>query len=225
MSLEFVLPRRSFDNVASTYLTLNSRILNIVSAYSEFTGSEELEPRLVFTSTSDPILAFTAYVSAAYGVTRLINGLLTVAKNAIDIYKTVKLLRDNNESSIANTIDAGMKDLIERQVRELVEKNLQGQTSLLDDGRLNEIKSKIIINSIIIVPIISDGAMLSLSPESLEQISFLKIDPSKEGQISFEELIKDSRKKEDLLRETIRLNDGQSLLKITDLSKNKDNIL
>ncbi len=215
ISVEFSLPRISFDNIAHDYLDWNDKVISIITSYNEYIGTEDQRPRLVFTSTTDPVVGFTAYIHAAYGVIQLVNGLLSVAKNAIQLYSAIKQLREGKIAQNAAQFEKSVQDLVEKEVRKVVEETLKPLNTSLEEGRSNEIKNRITLNAVLLVPIIIDGASISISPESLNKISGTRADLIVDGHPTFLVLLADTRTKEEEVRSAVLLNGGQNLMRIT----------
>ena len=214
VSVEFQLPRSAFDNLAIDYLKWNERVNTVLSSYNEYVGSEDNPPKLVFTSTTDPIIGFAVSVGAAYGVIQLINGLLDIGKKAIDLYSAVRLMRERGVTSTTGQMQIEAENITRADVGALVEKTFKTLKSDVEINRRHELHNSVSINAVVLLPIIVEGASISVSPESLEQLRTLKPDLIITESPAFLEMLVENRLREIDLRTAVRLNGGLNVLRL-----------
>lgn len=214
LSVEFFLPRTGFDNSVSEYLKLNERVNSIMLALSEFADNDNHKPELIFTSTTDPIIGFGVSVGTAYGVMRLISGLLDIAKKSIDLFSSIRLLRENGLADAAKEMQGGAEALTKKDVEKLVNDIFRSLNSKLLDERKNELRNAVVMQAEVLLLVIADGATISLSPESLTKLDSLKLDLAIAEAPTLAELQLDSVSKTRELELAVQIKGAHGLLRI-----------
>lgn len=215
ISVDFMLPREAFANDAQKFLELNKDFTELLSYLAEYYGQVG-RPDLVYASTSDPVLGFAAFVSSAYGVVKLFNQMLVAARNAVELYRAIKLLRDQNIMSEAlHTMVKNTEAAIKSSVEKLVAEQIQAVRSDVEESRRNGLRHAITNKCMILVPLISEGASIGISIESLGAITTVKVEGLAEGEPSFVELVVEARKTEIQTRTAIAIAGGSANLRLT----------
>ncbi|MBE7729847.1 hypothetical protein [Komagataeibacter sp. FXV3] len=214
LSVEFFLPRTGFDNSVFEYLGLNERVDSIMIALSEFVDNDNHKPELIFTSTTDPIIGFGVSVGAAYGVMRLISGLLDIAKKSIDLFSSIRMLRENSVANTAKDMQDVAEALTKKDIEKLVDDIFRSLKSELSDGRKNELRNTVTIHAEALLIVIADGATISLSPESLTRLDSLKPDLTIADAPTLAQLQLESGSKTRELELAVQTKGGHGLLRI-----------
>jgi hypothetical protein len=210
ISIEFSLPRSSFNNVASQYLKWNEIVNAIIAAFGEYVGENEGQPELVFTASTDPTVGFIAYIHAAYAVTQLVGGLLDVAKKAINFYSSIKTFREIGSPEAVSQLETDTQKVTRNEIEKVVRDVLNSSQKAVEDSRANELSNAIVMRSILLLPVIIEGASISISPESFEQLSKTMAQATEDGKPTPLEILSANRIKYREVEEAARISGIES---------------
>lgn len=114
----------------------------------------------------------------------------------------------------AKEMQAGAEALTKKDVEKLVNDIFLSFKSQLSDERKNELRNIIVIQAEILLPVIADGATISLSPESLTKLDSLKPDLAIADAPTLAKLQVDSGLKTRELELAVQSKGGHGLLRI-----------
>jgi hypothetical protein len=169
ISFDLLVPRSAFDNRASEFIKINSSFVDILSYIEELAGGDNLGPKLVYTSTTDPVTGFAVIMVAATPILLFYEKILDVAKKQIDLLKAVKSMRDMFPGvSLPQevSVDDKVKQLTRQGIEEAVSDVVESVGVKVDESRKSEITNAIAIRSTTLVTAVANGARVSISLES-----------------------------------------------------------
>lgn len=215
ISVDFLVTRNSFENETKRFFKIQDDFSSILSCLNELFGNVN-PPLLVYTSTTDPVTAFAVYAGTAYTVIKIFNGILQIARNGVELYRAIKIVREQKISeAIVQQAVQSADVTIKAQIENLIKSQVSIIVSDIDDGRKNELTVAINIRCAGLVTLVAEGCSIGISIESLPALKGLKIDKIVEGQPSFVQLVSDTRKNEAQTRSAITIAGGAENLKLT----------
>ena len=215
ISVDFLVTRNSFGNEIKKLFKIQDEFSSILLSLNELFGNLD-PPLLVYTSTSDPVTAFAVYAGTAYTIIKIFNGILQVAKNGVELYRAIKIVREQkiSEAIIQQAVQSA-EITIRAQVEQLIKDQVSIIISEIDDGRKNELTTAIKIRCNGLVTLVAEGCSIGISIESLPALKDLRLDKIAEGQPSFTQLVSDTRNNETQTRSAITIAGGAENLKLT----------
>ena len=215
-AIDFVVPRDVVKNDTRELLELQDLFCVLVRDVNEYLGVSELSPKLVYTSTTDPVIAIATSAGSVYTVVKLFTGVLRAAKAAVELYNAVAILR--NQVSMRDAVKT-MLENAQTSIKTLIEKEVAEQLSSLatqiDEGRKNELVIAITLKAVRLAPLVAEGVSIGVSVESLESIRTLTVPQLQAGQMSLVQVVSDARKLETDTRAAIAVSGGASVLRLT----------
>ena len=220
LSIDFVVPRVVVDNDTRQLLHLQETFCDLVEHLNEYVGADELSPKLVYTSTTDPVIAIALYANTAYAVVRLFAEMLKAAKTAVDLYRSVKLLQAQSATQeAAKSLLANIEAAVHAQVEKAVREQLEMLVTKLDDGRKNELTAAVIKRIEVLVPKVAEGVSIGISVESVPAVASTVVPELSAGHPSLAQAVADTRRLETETRNAITAAGGAASLRLTHDSK------
>ena len=216
LSVDFVVPRAVVGNDTRELLKLQEKFCDLVAYLNEFVGADEVSPKLVYTSTTDPVIAIALVAKAAYAVIKLFGGMLVVARSAVELYRAVKLLQAQTEmKQAAETMISSIEPTVRTLVEKMVHEQLKGLEGNSDDGRKRELISAIVIRTEALVPKIAEGVSIGISVESVPTLKSIDSSELSAEQPNFIQLVFETRQLETKSRTAIAVAGGAENLRLT----------
>lgn len=216
IAIDFVVPREAVANDTRQLLALQEVFCDLVKDVNEYLGVGELSPPLVYTSTTDPVLAIAAYAGTAYTIVKLFTGVLRAAKEAVQLYNAIAIIR--NQAAMKDAVGMMMETAqatIKSQVETEVRQQLSGLVPKVDEGRQNELTVAINLKTTSLVPRIAEGVSIGISVESLDKVRTLVVPELQADQLSFAAVAEDARNLEIDTRAAITSSGGASVLRLS----------
>jgi hypothetical protein len=181
VSFELTLPRSLFSNNFCEFSSKSQFFGDWLTSLVEYSTGTREHPRLVYISTSDPITTIAIARTAAITIISVYNELLDSAIKTVNLVKAIRELKKSgipNVGEMSETLEATIESCVERAV----DNALSRISCQADQNRKNELAIEIKKRSQIITVEIANGARISLSIESNQQISVIidneEIEPS-----------------------------------------------
>ncbi|HUK60221.1 MAG TPA: hypothetical protein VLV50_13405 [Stellaceae bacterium] len=174
VGLDVTIPREVFDNRADEYTRILSAFVEVAAYFNELaTGSAE-PPRLIFTATTDPVVALGLWGVAAYGVLKLYKLILEVAEKQISLCQTLRSLREMPKGTIDPAdLQGKIESIVEDQLSRAVTEAVASVQAKVEDSRVNEIENAIRKHAPTLCISIANGATISVTIESLDRLDLI----------------------------------------------------
>ena len=216
ISVDFVVPREAIDNDTSALLSLQQSFLNLTAGLNEFIGSDELSAKLVYTSTTDPVIAVELYAHAAYAVVKVFAAMLVSARAMVELHRAVKLVQAQpTMQDVADKMVESIESTVRNEIQTTIRKELATLASKVDEGRKNELLTLVTKTCEALVPKVAQGVSIGVSVESITAVSTVAIPELAEGQPTFEQIVLETRKLETTTRTAITIAGGAANLRLT----------
>jgi hypothetical protein len=182
IAVDILLPRPVFGNGSIEYVELVEKFLSIISYIEEVVTGTKSDPKLVYTSTSDPIISVAAAAGTVWAFLQYYKLILEVAEKQINLVKTLRTLRGAGVAKPeADNFEQRMREIANQEVEAAIAKVIPEEGAHVPPARVSEVRVAVSKASVLVLDAVSNGARISLTVESLERSNALEEASGLEG--------------------------------------------
>jgi hypothetical protein len=156
------LPRRIFENEAGNFSDTLKKFSDLIAALSEVVSGKRSAPRMLYASTSDPIVILSTILEVAAPFLSLYTDVLEAAVKTLEIAKAFGIIRE------AGGVVPDTPDVTGPRLRISIDRLIDAHEKIGDEGRRKELHNELLLRVEEVMPSIRAGARLSIAATTNE---------------------------------------------------------